>query len=629
MKRSISNINAGIFFCLSVFFINFIQMYSQTKDTIDNIKPNEYHGLLLNDTNSTISKQDIQRINYSSMYDILNTRNELYGMSLGINGHYNNFLSYGSIDNNISFSFNDRPLNNYLNGKFNIENFSPEFFERMEFLSGSDAAILSSNPSNSYINIQEIIYNTKIPFTRLWYAQEGGSFIGADGIFSQNFSKDWNLTFGFKKIGDRLDFDNMSTDYWNLRTILRYNIDSSSSLSLSDNFTNNKTITNGGSNPEESFNIYSSINSVPYYQKIQLREYRHDLNLTYTKKINLFYLTNTLYFTNEINERVLPNFNNTDTSGITNNNTEIQIGNRINLDFNYKSIDFKVGSNINSYNSNGNKFFDSYSGINWNIYSRAALQIADNVGLSGGINYGNNSNNKFIGFGEKLKIKSDNLLLYFDHSFISKNGLVIYENLKNENTNLFIAGFDIENKIKIEGYFRVSQNPIYYELINDYITKQINFSDYQSYGGSLSYNNLIYSNLFDSKDKINLFLQARINLIIGNTQLENYYSPFTIYGGLNYKLMVNQSELNLGLKGGLLGSKKAPRFIPISNSYIITDNKVGTQTTGLSVYSTMKLGNAFVKIEWENILNANYYNVSYYPERAQVVKLSVAWSFFD
>lgn len=629
MNRNHIYINAGIYFCLSVFFINTLQLYSQTKDTTVNVRPNEYHGLLLNDSISTLSKRDIQRINYSSMYDILNTRNELYGMSLGINGHYNNFLSYGSLDNNTTFSFNDRPLNNYLNGKFNIENFSPEFFERMEFLSGSDAAILSSKPSNSHINIQEIIYNTKIPFTRLWYAQEGGSFIGADGIFSQNFSEGWNLTFGFKKISDRLDFDNMSTDYWNLRTILRYNIDSSSSISFSDNFTNNKTITNGGSNPAESFNIYSSINSVPYYQKIQLREYRHDLNLTYTKKMNLFNLTNTLYFTNQINERILPNFSEADTSGITNNNTELQLGNRLNLDFKYKSIDFKAGTNINSFNSNRTKFFEEYSGLNWNLYIRAALQIADNVDLSGGINFGNNSKSKFIGFGEKLKIKSDNILLYFDHSFISNNGLVIYDNLKNENTNLLIAGLDIENKIKIEGYFRISQNPIYYELVNDFITRQINFGDYQAFGGSLSYNNIVLSKLFDNDDKINLFIQARLNKIIGNTQLYNYYSPFTLNGGLNYKLMVNQSELNLGLKAGLLGSKKAPRYIPISNSYVLTNSNIGIQTTGLTVYSTMKLGNAFVKIEWGNILAANYYLVSYYPERGQIVKLSVAWSFFD
>jgi hypothetical protein len=126
-----------------------------------------------------------------------------------------------------------------------------------------------------------------------------------------------------------------------------------------------------------------------------------------------------------------------------------------------------------------------------------------------------------------------------------------------------------------------------------------------------------------------LNIQTRINLISGNDNLENYYPLFTFNGGLNYLLMINKSELNIGFRAGVLDSKTAPRYIPISNSYITTSNSVGLQTTGLNIYSIMKLGNAFVKIEWENLLDANYYNVAYYPERGQIVKLSVAWSFFD
>jgi len=109
----------------------------------------------------------------------------------------------------------------------------------------------------------------------------------------------------------------------------------------------------------------------------------------------------------------------------------------------------------------------------------------------------------------------------------------------------------------------------------------------------------------------------------------NPYVSIVMDNGAKYMLMINKSELNIGFKAGLLDSKSAPRFIPISNSYINNTNNVGLQTTGLNLYSIMKLGNAFVKVEWENLLDANYYNVAFYPERGQIVKLSVAWSFFD
>lgn len=628
MDIGINNNNAGIVIFLSVFFILNYSIYSKTIDSIPFIKPNEYHGLINNDTSNTISKKSIQRINYSTMYDILNTRNELFGMSLGINGHYNNFLSYGALDNNIEFSFNGRNLTNYYNSKYNIENFSPEFFERIELINGSDAAILSSKPNNTLMNFQEIIYDTKIPFTRLWYAQEGGSFISADGIFSQNFSDGWNFTFGFKKMDDRLSFDNMSTDYWNLRFILRFNIDSTSSLSISDNFTNNKTITSGGSDPNSSIDIYSPINSSPFYESIQLRNYRHDLNITYSNKMSFFNITNTTYLTSDLNERNLPMFEESDTLGNT-NNTEIQIGNRINLDFSFKDIEFKVGSNISSFSSEGTNYFNEYSGVNWNLYSKATLRLSTNTILSGGINYGNDSKKDFIGFGERLEYRlNNNSIIYLDHSFISKNGLIYNNDLLNEKTNLLVTGIDLQH-FKIEGYYRIVSSPIYYRLINVYYTEQYNISDYQAIGGSVSYTNQIFNNLFDNNDLVDVRLQTKINIITKNDDLKNYYPIFAFNLGLNYMLMINKSELNIGFKAGLLDSKSAPRFIPISNSYINNTNNVGLLTTGLNLYSIMKLGNAFVKVEWENLLDANYYNVAFYPERGQIVKLSVAWSFFD
>ncbi len=628
MKIGVNINNAGIIIFLSVFFVFINPAFSRSRDSISHVKPNEYHGLILKDTTNSIQKIDIQRINYSTLYDILNTRNELFGMSLGINGHYNNFLSYGAIDNNIALGINGRTLTNYYNGKYNLENYSPEFFERIELLNGSDAAVLSASPNNTFLNIQEIIYNSKIPFTRIWYAQEGGSFISADGIFSQNFSDGWNFTFGFKKMDDRLAFDNMSMDYWNLRFILRYNIDSTSSLSITDNFTNNKTTTNGGSDPDNSFDIYSPINSSPYFSKIQLRNYRHDLNITYSNKMDFFNITNTTYLTSDINERALPRFDGADTLGNT-SNTETQIGNRINLDFTFDNIDFKVGSNINTFNSDGTNFFSNYSGFYWNIYSRAELKLTNSTSISGGVNYGNDSKNGFIGFGERLKHKlTDNSYLYIDHSFISKNGLVYSKELVNEKTNLFLAGIKLES-INFEGYYRIVNTPIFNRLVNEYYTEQYNIADYHAFGGSASYNDQVLTSLFDKNDMIDLRLQARINLITGNDELNNYYPLFTFNAGLNYMLMINKSELNIGFRAGLLDSKTAPRFIPISNSYVTTVDNVGIQTTGLNIYSIMKLGNAFVKIEWENLLDANYYNVAYYPERGQIVKLSVAWSFFD
>lgn len=85
MISKINNNNAGILIILSVFFIFNGKGFSNTKDSSLLTVPYESHGRLIKDTSDLIKKSTIQRINYSSLFDILNTSNELFGMSLGIN----------------------------------------------------------------------------------------------------------------------------------------------------------------------------------------------------------------------------------------------------------------------------------------------------------------------------------------------------------------------------------------------------------------------------------------------------------------------------------------------------------------------------------------------------------------
>ena len=121
---------AEVLLCLSVFFI--ITTTASSKQAIDSLPvPNSSHGLLLNDSTNLIAKEDIQDINYTTLYDILNKEGNLFGMGLGINGHFNNFLRYGEINTNPSVLFNGRSLNNPINNNYNLELFSPEFIESM------------------------------------------------------------------------------------------------------------------------------------------------------------------------------------------------------------------------------------------------------------------------------------------------------------------------------------------------------------------------------------------------------------------------------------------------------------------------------------------------------------------
>ncbi|MFN3194846.1 MAG: TonB-dependent receptor plug domain-containing protein [Chlorobiota bacterium] len=617
---------AEVLLCLSVFFISTNMAFST--NSIDSlVKPNDKHGLLLNDSSNHISKREIQEINYTTLFDILNNEGNFMPLGLGINGRYNNFFSYGDINTNPSVLFNGRSLNSNVNNKFNLEVFSPEFLENIEILKGSASAILSPVPNSTSLNLQEIKYNTKTPFTRLWYSQEGGSFIGVDGIFSQNFAEGWNFTFGFKKIDDQLNYENMSSDLWNLRAIVRYNIDSNSSISLSDNFTNNKIITSGGVNPNESVDIYSAINSNQFFERIQDRNYRHDVNLTYTGKFGGFKILNTAFVTTNEQIYELPDSFYPDTT-FDATYDEFIYGNRLDLEYEFSNIKIKSGGSISNSSSDSWLRFNNLDQTHWNLYSMMDLNFSNELKVSGGLNLGSQGGNSFIGFGENISYSHESFKLYLDHSYFTRNSNYI-QLIEDEITNLFILGFKNDFGFEIEGYYRNTTNPILFSLTDDIYFERNDVGNYSALGGHIKFSSDLFDNIFSKTDELSMNILSKFNYILDNENLKEFYPLAFIQGSINYKLIVNQSELNLGARGGLLTSKSSPRFIPVSNIYTLTDITSNMQTTGLTLYTFMRLGNAVVKLDFENVLNAGYYYISFYPERGQILKLSVAWSFFD
>ena len=190
-------------------------------------------------------------------------------------------------------------------------------------------------------------------------------------------------------------------------------------------------------------------------------------------------------------------------------------------------------------------------------------------------------------------------------------------------------GFKNNKCFEFEAYYRNTTNPILFSLTEDIYFEKDEIDDYSAVGGHIKFNTDLFENIFSKEDVLSMNILSKFNYILDNEALKDFYPLAFIQGSINYKLLVNQSELNLGVRGGLLTSKSSPRFIPVSNRYILTDNASNLQTTGLTFYSFMRLGNAVVKLDFENVLNAGYYYLSFYPERGQILKLSVAWSFFD
>ena len=255
------------------------------KDTIPPNTPLKSHGrafIIPNESYKSIRKENIQFQNYNTFFDILKTYLPAFPLSLDGIGTYRHLSLFGSSPRDISFQFNNRPYKDLEYGSLNIEQLPTEFMEQAEIFIGSDAVILSDNSSGAAINIQEIRYDTKKPYTRLWYSQAGYDFISADGIYSQNFVKNWNFTFGFRTTTANGRYANSWLQDWNVRTLIRWNPSDYSSISLVENFTNHGYGTNGGVDVDYSSDIYDNIYAHVKYENLNERVFRHDLTLTYT-----------------------------------------------------------------------------------------------------------------------------------------------------------------------------------------------------------------------------------------------------------------------------------------------------------------------------------------------------------
>ncbi len=127
-----------------------------------------------------IYKDALPHINYTEFADIIEANIPIFPLSFGAAGQRNSFSAFGAEPNQIAMQFNNRPMNDRKFFNINLNQTAPEFLENIQILAGSEAVVNENNSSGLLINIKEIVYNSKHPYTKLWYCQGGDNLLSAD-----------------------------------------------------------------------------------------------------------------------------------------------------------------------------------------------------------------------------------------------------------------------------------------------------------------------------------------------------------------------------------------------------------------------------------------------------------------
>lgn len=624
------------------------------QDTIPPHKPLQQHGKItfLPISNiKTISKKELNFINYTSLLDIIYNQAEAYPLSTGIFGNINHFTIFGSMPDDIEFASNGVSFSIISPKFYNPSEFPVEFIENIEFLYGSKAVIFSKN-SSSFINLQSIIHNTAIPFTRLWFCESDGRLMSADIIYAQNFFKNWNFSFGVRREGADNRFESTNFDSWNFRALIRWNISEYSNISLSENFSNHKISLNGGIDKIKSVdnlgnqNIYNEIWAKSFYQNVSEQNLRHDVILTYSNILandSSACFSSNLYFS--YNKNIL---NRSDEIFLNENDSLFKsefIGTLIGLKVKYEHLAFKNYSQVTGLS------FDYLENRNWNELTQnqilttanyhGELTIFEKLILSGGVKVTFFQNKPYFAFGSMIKYQiGKSIHTGIDISYSEK--IDLFETNISKANSLILAFLKFSNtigNINLDAFYKKIYEQPLYKLLKNNLGKPVHFDiigkdDIIKYGLNFS----IDKNIEINKELFDIGLIFNYINVNFDNQLNFYRNPHTkelvlpLYRGIITvagNFLSGRSSVNLGFNY-LLFTEHTPLYLlQPERIYLYSSDQQEFEPALFGIFLTAKLGNAFVRIKYENILNRNYYLISIYPERGTHLQFSLSWSFFN
>ncbi|OGU60835.1 MAG: hypothetical protein A2X64_04515 [Ignavibacteria bacterium GWF2_33_9] len=607
-------------------------------DTVGLTKPLKNHTRILLNDNSPykfISKRDINYKSYYTFYEIFKSERIGYPLSLGFPGMNNSFSAVGNFSASSNLRLAGNSANDFETGIANLSIIPVEYFESAEIFLGSDAVIFGDNSTGTLVNIQEVNHNTYLPYTKLWYSQGPNELIAADGSYSQNFAKNFNLDLGFRSLNSPGRFTNQALHSWNLRAKFRWNPTDLTTISFSENYTDYGVGENGGNNPEKG-NIYDLIESQPYFSAENSRLFRHNMQLnfsTFLDSTRHFGITSSNSFNYSMKEFKDGNnifFGTIDSISYFEYDT-YSFSNKTQIETDYKAVGLTAGEEISYNKILPNPFLKSDSYFNFALFAQAKMNLFDYVELSGGARYYNRFGNNALSVGAKIKINFDTAFYFFGD--ISKSdrlpslmeGIV----LNAEHHYLILAGLNMDaGKFSLElmGFIRQVDLPILFS--RNYDSAAGNYRISFNNGSNMRILGIEANSNFNiEKLHFNFFVKTYFSQL--NSQTENILP--NLYSGLRsyYQINAGRSELHLGLEyEAIIGGGGMSYFPGYQANYYLQD-AAGFMGNGLNLFVEGKLGEAYLKAAFNNALGQGYYFLPYYPELGSNFNFTFSWAFLD
>ncbi len=595
----------------------------------------------------TIEKEDLLYIQYMGLTDIIKEKAPAFPLTLGSFSQFAGLSFFGGSPAGVDVSFNNRSLNDVNYGSFNLEQFSPEFLEKIEILTGTDAVVLHDNCTGAAVNIQEIMYNTSKPYTRLFFteASDAGNHFTGDGVFSQNFMRNINFTFGFRGISGNGRDENSFADSWHIRGLLRWNPSDRMSLSLTENYFNHNLGLSGGN--EETDKYGKDVNREVLYPGLVEKLFRHNLALSFSyiadkDSINSFFLTSSLDNSEWHHSSKSENFDRDTVAGYQlKKYTTEKYGLTGYYNFDLRFINIKAGGNFDYINSPGSDYTESYDGQSTSLFAHARLNLYDYVKLSFGSRIRQTKNKQSaLSIGVKSEFTlADNFALNLDLSESDRLPTLAEGASLNKETHWLALAEMIYRldrlRLRLGAFYRQIDNPVITTAVSDtagfiYTTASANHDSRNVLGASLLAEIAPFAQIDYTKwafTPVNLSFNLQYNHSETDGKQDRHLPE--LYGSVKLysTFIVSRSLAHVGFSFDFMVKYQPDNFFQLTRLYYPSDNTEDMHS-GLTFFATAKLGDAYLRLSFNNIMPKMFY-VSYYPIYNTYFRLQVAWAFFD
>lgn len=216
---------------------------------------------------------------YFTPTDLLRPYLPAYLLTQGAPGLRRGFSILGEAPDALSTTFNGRPLRDLERDAMEMEFYPAEFTEQMEVLSGARALLYGSGQALMTANMVAPAFDVVGSYARVWYIQGPNNSSGADLTFARNLSSTTNLNLGFRRMPSDGAYLNQDVSGWSARGTLRWQPSAQLALGLTELFSNHTHGANGGLTSESSFSP-QSLGAEMQHNQLHDQTLRHDLTLS-------------------------------------------------------------------------------------------------------------------------------------------------------------------------------------------------------------------------------------------------------------------------------------------------------------------------------------------------------------